>query len=244
MIRYASLNQKTAVEAKGAWLSSLCATVVRILARRPDSSPARTSLRSVYVGLRPRSGSLRESHLSPHVSQSGVADCEAMSEGPTHSPRQSALPQAKKPRRQAIPPLLPRDCRLRRATGGRIHLRLQMRPLQGERTGEAADKAGAASGGQSRGESFAGRRAGRRTGSPRRFRAEAKDARPVHLGDGLSAGARERPRSGLLPAARRSSMPTVAQRENGHAPLASTAIFRFYVRMTLRRRKKTILCGT
>ena len=235
MIRYASLNQKTAVEAKGAWLSSLCATVVRILARRPDSSPARTSLRSVYVGLRPRSGSLRESHLSPHVSQSGVA---------SHSPRQSALPQAKKPRRQAIPPLLPCDCRLRRATGGRIHLRLQMRPLQGERTGEAADKAGAASGGQSRGESFAGRRAGRRAGSPRRFWAEAKDARPVHLGDGLSAGARERPRSGLLPAARRSSMPTVAQREDGHAPLASTAIFRFYVRMTLRRRKKTILCGT
>ena len=232
MIRYASLNQKTAVEAKGAWLSSLCATVVRILARRPDSSPARTSLRSVYVGLRPRSGSLRESHLSPHVSQSGVA---------SHSPRQSALPQAKKPRRQAIPSLLPCDCRLRRATGGRIHLRLQMRPLQGERTGEAA---GAASGGQSRGESFAGRRAGRRAGSPRRFRAEAKDARPVHLGDGLSAGARERPRSGLLPAARRSSMPTVAQREDGHAPLASTAIFRFYVRMTLRRRKKTILCGT
>ncbi len=232
MIRYASLNQKTAVEAKGAWLSSLCATVVRILARRPDSSPARTSLRSVYVGLRPRSGSLRESHLSPHVSQSGVA---------SHSPRQSALPQAKKPRRQAIPSLLPCDCRLRRATGGRIHLRLQMRPLQGERTGEAA---GAASGGQSRRESFAGRRAGRRAGSPRRFWAEAKDARPVHLGDGLSAGARERPRSGLLPAARRSSMPTVAQREDGHAPLASTAIFRFYVRMTLRRRKKTILCGT
>ncbi len=232
MIRYASLNQKTAVEAKGAWLSSLCATVVRILARRPDSSPARTSLRSVYVGLRPRSGSLRESHLSPHVSQSGVA---------SHSPRQDARPQAGKPRRQAIPSLLPCDCRLRRATGGRIHLRLQMRPLQGERTGEAA---GAASGGQSRGESFAGRRAGRRAGSPRRFRAEAKDARPVHLGGGLSAGARERPRSGLLPAARRSSMPTVAQREDGHAPLASTAIFRFYVRMTLRRRKKTILCGT
>ena len=240
MIRYASLNQKTAVEAKGAWLSSLCATVVRILARRPDSSPARTSLRSVYVGLRPRSGSLRESHLSPHVSQSGVA---------SHSPRQSALPQAKKPRRQAIPSLLPCDCRLRRATGGlrrrfARHLRLRTRPLQGERTGEAAGKAGAASGGQSRGESFAGRRAGRRAGSPRRFRAEAKDARPVHLGDGLSAGARERPRSGLLPAARRSSMPTVAQREDGHAPLASTAIFRFYVRMTLRRRKKTILCGT
>ena len=38
----------------------------------------------------------------------------------------------------------------------------------------------------------------------------SKDARPVHLGDGLSAGARERPRSGLLPVARRSSAPTVA----------------------------------
>ena len=84
-------------------------TVVRILARRPDSPPARTSLRSVYVGLRPRSGSLRESHLSPHVSQSSVT---------RHSPRQNALPQAQAPRRQAIPALLPCDCRPLRATGG------------------------------------------------------------------------------------------------------------------------------
>ena len=163
------------------------------MARRPDSSP---------------DPSLRESHLSPHVSQSGVA---------SHSPRQDARPQAEKPRRQAIPPHLPCDCRLRRATGGSrrrfmVRLRLRTRPLQGERAGEAASKARAASEGQSREESFAGRRAGRRAGSPRRFRAEAKDARPVHLGDGLSAGARERPRSGLLPAARRSSAPTVAQR--------------------------------
>ena len=185
----------------------LCATVVRISARRPDSSP---------------DPSLRESHLSPHVSQSGVA---------SHSPRQDARPQAGKPRRQAIPSLLPCDCRLRRATGGlrrrfARHLRLQTRPLQEERTGEAAGKAGAASEGQSRGESFAGRRAGRRAGSPRRFRAEAKNARPVHLGDGLSAGARERPRSGLLPAARRSPAPTVAQREESIAPLASATIFR------------------
>ena len=64
------------------------------LARRPDSS---------------REPSLRESHLSPHVSQSNVA---------SHSPRQNAFPQARTPRRQAIPSLLPRDCRLRRATGG------------------------------------------------------------------------------------------------------------------------------
>ena len=97
---------------------------------------------------------------------------------------------------------------------------------QGERMSEAAGKAGAASGGQSREESFVGRRAERRAGSPRRFRAEAKDARSVHLGDGLSVGARERPRSGLLPVASRSSTPPVAQREDGHTPLASTAIFR------------------
>ena len=84
-------------------------TVVRILARRPDSSRERTSLRSVYVGLRPRSGSLRESHLSPHVSQSDVT---------SHSPRQNAFPQARTPRRQAIPSLLSCDCRLLRATGG------------------------------------------------------------------------------------------------------------------------------
>ena len=71
-----------------------------------------------------------------------------------------------------------------------------------------------------------GRWAERRAGSPRRFRAEAKDARSVHLGDGLSVGARERPRSGLLPVASRSSTPTVAQREDSHTPLASTAIFR------------------
>ena len=125
---------------------NLCATVVRILARRPDRSP---------------DPSLLESHLSPHVSQSGVA---------SHSPRQDALPHARKPRRQAIPSLLPCDCRLRRATGGlrgrrcapsmsacgldpgrfARHLRLQTRPLEGERAGEAASKARAASEGQSR----------------------------------------------------------------------------------------------
>ena len=149
------INIKIAVEAKRACLSPLCATVVRISARRPDRSPE---------------PSLRESHLSPHVSQSDVT---------SHSPRQDALPQARKPRRQAIPSLLPCDCRLRRSTGGlrrrfARHLRLQTRPLQGERTGGAASKASAASGGQSREESFAGRRARRRVGSPRRFRAEAK----------------------------------------------------------------------
>ena len=64
------------------------------LAHRPDRS---------------RDPSLRESHLSPHVSQSNVT---------SHSPRQNALPQARTPRRQAIPALLSRDCRLLRATGG------------------------------------------------------------------------------------------------------------------------------
>lgn len=172
--------------------STPCATVVRILARRPDSSP---------------DPSLRESHLSPHVSQSNVA---------SHSPRQNALPQAQTPRRQAIPSLLPRDCRLRRATGGlrrrfAIHLRLQMRKLQEKRTGGAASTA---SGGQSREEFFAGRRARRRAGSPRWLRAEAKDARSAHLGDGLSVGAREKPRRGLLPAASRSDTLTVVQSES------------------------------
>ena len=44
-----------------------------------------------------------------HVSQSNVT---------RHSPRQNALPQARTPRRQAIPALLSRDCRLLRAKGG------------------------------------------------------------------------------------------------------------------------------
>ena len=59
-------------------------------------------------------------------------------------------------------------------------------------------------GGQSREEFFAGRRAWRRACSPRWSHAEAKDAHSVHLGDGLPAGAREKARSGLLPAASRS----------------------------------------
>ena len=100
------LSARQSVRTNGALRAALCATVVRILALRPDRSPARTSLRSVYVGLRPRSGSLRESHLSPHVSKPDAA---------SHSPRQNALPQARKPRRQAIPSLLPCDCRLLRA---------------------------------------------------------------------------------------------------------------------------------
>ena len=70
-----------------------------------------------------------------------------------------------------------------------------------EHMGEAASKASAVSGGQSREEFFAGRRAGRRAGSPRWYRAKAKDAHAIHFGDGLSVGAREKPRSGLLPAA-------------------------------------------
>ena len=70
-----------------------------------------------------------------------------------------------------------------------------------EHMGEAASKASAVSGGQSREEFFAGRRAGRRAGSPRWYRAKAKDAHAIHFGDGLSAGAREKPRSGQLPAA-------------------------------------------
>ena len=86
-----------------------------------------------------------------------------------------------------------------------------MRQSQEERTGGAASRASAASGGQSREEFFAGRRAGRRADSPQWIRARAKDARSVHLGDGLSAGAREKPRSGLLPAASRSGTLTVAQ---------------------------------
>ena len=75
-------------------MPTFCATVGRNLARRPDSS---------------RDPSRWESHLSPHVSQSNVT---------SHSPRQNARPQARTRRRQAIPALLSRDCRLLRATGG------------------------------------------------------------------------------------------------------------------------------
>ena len=172
--------------------SGLCAAVDRILARRPDRS---------------RKPSSEESPPSPHVSLSDVT---------RHSPRRDASQQAKAPRRWAILSVLSRDCRLLRATGdsrrrfailselcvsARETRLCRCFQLQEKRTAKPRARPSAASGGQSREEFFAGRRAGRRANSPWRFRAKAKDARSVHLGDGLSAGAREKPRSGLLPAA-------------------------------------------
>ena len=94
--------------------------MLRRLARRISRAqrvakrcPSRSARPTRRTGNRNRRG-LRLSRLRSAVrrSQQGVTDCEAMSEGPTHSPRQDASHQAKPPRRRAIPPLLSCDCRL------------------------------------------------------------------------------------------------------------------------------------
>ena len=69
-------------------------------------------------GCRPQYGPSARQIARPVAPGIAPVATRSLSNVTRHSPRQSACPQARTPRRQAIPALLSRDCRLLRATGG------------------------------------------------------------------------------------------------------------------------------